>query len=72
MSGDDIATILERLINIHGAPELMRMDNGTEMTSNTSADWCRFSTSDTRFINSGSHCQTPTWNPLTVNSAMYS
>jgi putative transposase len=31
MSGDDIVTILETLINIHGAPEFVRMDNGTEM-----------------------------------------
>jgi len=35
MSGDDIVTILERLINVHGTPEFVRMDNGTEMTSST-------------------------------------
>ncbi len=28
MSGDNIVTILEVLISIHGAPEFVRMDNG--------------------------------------------
>jgi len=54
MSGDDTVTILERLINVHGAPELVRMDNGTEMTSNTVADWCRFSASEISFKDVGS------------------
>lgn len=40
MSGDDIVTILEALINVYGAPEFPRMDNDTEMTSNAVADWC--------------------------------
>jgi len=57
MSGDDIVTILERLINVHGAPEFVRMDNGTEMTSNTVADWCRFSAADISFIDPGSPWQ---------------
>ena len=57
MSGDDIVTILERLINVHGAPEFVRMDNGTEMTSNTVADWCRFSTANISFIDPGSPWQ---------------
>ena len=43
MSGDDIVTVMEALINVHGAPKFVRMDNGTEMTSKTVADWCRFS-----------------------------
>ena len=50
MSRDDIVTTLEALINVHGAPEFVRMDNGTEMTSNTVADWCRFNPSDISFI----------------------
>ena len=57
MSGDDIVTILERLINVHGAPEFVRIDNGTEMTSNTVADWCRFSTANISFIDPGSPWQ---------------
>ena len=50
MSGDDIVTFLKRLINVHGEPEFVRMDNGTGMTSNTVADWCRFSTANISFI----------------------
>jgi putative transposase len=50
MSGDDIVTILERLINVHGAPEFVRMDNDTEMTSNIVAHWRRFSAADISFI----------------------
>ena len=57
MSGDDIVTILDRLINVHGAPELVRMDNGTEMTSNAVADWCRLSPSNISFIDPGSPWQ---------------
>ena len=57
MSGDDIVTILERLINVHGAPEFVRMDNGTEMTSNTVADWCRLRATDISFKDLGSPWQ---------------
>ena len=57
MSGDDIVALMEALINIHGAPEFVRMDNGTEMTSNTVADWCRFSAADISFIDPGSPWQ---------------
>ena len=57
MSGDDIVTILERLINVHGAPEFVRMDNGTEMTSNTVADWCRLRAAEISFIDPGSPWQ---------------
>ena len=57
MSGDDIVTILEALINIHGAPEFVRMDNGTEMTSNTVADWCRLRAADISFKDLGSRWQ---------------
>ena len=57
MSGDDIVTILEALINVHVAPEFVRMDNSTEMTSNTVADWCRFSAADISFKDLGSPWQ---------------
>ena len=68
MSGDDIVTILEALINVHGAPECVRMDDGTEMTINTIADWCRFSAANISFIDPGSPGKTRTCNPSTGNS----
>lgn len=57
MTGDDIVTVLERLIAIHGAPRFVRMDNGTEMTSNAVSDWCRFSSAGIVFIDPGSPWQ---------------
>jgi putative transposase len=57
MTGDDIITVLERRIMVHGAPGFVRMDNGTEMTSNAVADWCRFSPAWIAFIDPGSPWQ---------------
>ena len=57
ITGDDIVAVLERLIMIHGAPGYVRMDNGTEMTSNAVADWCRFSPTGIVFIDPGSPWQ---------------
>lgn len=57
MTGGDIVTVLKRLIMIHAAPRFVRMDNGTEMTSNAVADWCRFSPTGIAFIEPGSPWQ---------------
>lgn len=57
MTGDDIVTVLKRLMTIHGAPGFVRMDNGAEMTSNAIADWCRFSPTGIVFIDPGSPWQ---------------
>jgi putative transposase len=59
MTGDDIVTVLERLIMIHGAPGFVRMDNGTQMTSNAVSDGCRFSPTGIVFIDPGSPWQNP-------------
>ena len=63
MSGDNIVTILEALLNIDGAPEFLRMDNGTEMTSKTVAYWCRFSRPEISFIDRDHPGKKRTWNP---------
>lgn len=57
MGGDEIVTILEALINVHGAPEFVRTDRGTEMTTNTLADWCRISTAHINFKDLGTPWQ---------------
>jgi len=57
MTGDDIVNVLERLIAIHGAPECVRMDNGTEMTSNAIMDWCEFSPANISYIDPGAPWQ---------------
>ena len=57
MTGDDIVNVLERLIAIHGAPEFVRMDNGTEMTSNAIMDWCQLSPANIAYIDPGAPWQ---------------
>jgi putative transposase len=58
-TGDDLVRVLERLIAIYGSPTYIRMDNGTEMTCNYVADWCRFSPTGIIFIDPGSLWQNP-------------
>jgi len=53
MTGDGIVNVLERLIAIHGAPKSVRMDNGTEMTSDAIMDWCEFSPANIHYIDPG-------------------
>lgn len=57
ISGSDVVTILEILINIIEAPEFVRMDTGTEMTSKTISDRCRLSEADISFTDPGSPWQ---------------
>ena len=59
ITGDDMVMVLERLTAVHGFPQFVRMDNGTEMTSNAIADWCRFNPSGIVFIDPGSPWQNP-------------
>ena len=59
ITGDDMVMVLERLTAVHGFPQFLRMDNGTEMTSNAIADWCRFNPSGIVFIDPGSPWQNP-------------
>jgi len=33
--------VLERLIDMYGKPEALRIDNGPEVTASTFEDWCR-------------------------------
>jgi putative transposase len=47
------ACMLDRLTAVHGYPVFIRMDNGQEMTCNAIADWCRFSSSGSAFIEPG-------------------
>ena len=59
MTGDYMVRALERLTAVPGSPALVRVGNGTEMTSNVIADWCRFSPSGIEFIDPGSPWQNP-------------
>ena len=69
ITGDDMVMVLERLTAVHGFPQFVRMDNGTEMTSNAIADWCRFKPSGIVFIDPGTGDRTRSPNRSTAGSA---
>ena len=60
IDADTVVATLERLCGERGvAPELLRMDNGPEMTAHALRDWCEFSKTGTVFIEPGSPWQNP-------------
>jgi putative transposase len=60
IDADTVVATLERLIAERGvAPELLRMDNGPEMTAHALQDWCEFSKTGTAYIEPGSPWQNP-------------
>jgi putative transposase len=60
IDADTTVTVLERLVAERGiAPEFLRCDNGSELTSHALKDWCRFSHTGTAYIDPGSPWQNP-------------
>jgi putative transposase len=59
IDADRTVSELERLVAARGAPELLRMDNGPEMTANALRDWCESSDTGTAYIDPGSPWQNP-------------
>jgi putative transposase len=59
IDADTVVQALERLVSERGAPELLRMDNGPEMTAHALRDWCVLSKTGTVFIEPGSPWQNP-------------
>jgi len=59
IDADMVVATLERLVAERGAPELLRMDNGPEMTAYALRDWCVLSKTGTAFIEPGSPWQNP-------------
>jgi putative transposase len=60
IDADRTVSVLERIVATRGcSPELVRMDNGPELTANALRDWCRFSGSGTSYIEPGSPWQNP-------------
>lgn len=68
MTGDQMVAVLERLTAIHRDPTFVRIDNGTEMTCNSVADWCRFGPSGIVFIDPGSPWQNPYVESFNISS----
>ncbi len=60
MDGDKVVDVLDRIVREQRRrPELLRCDNGPEMTSNALRDWCRFSRTGAAFIEPGSPWENP-------------
>lgn len=45
--------MIRRLTTHRGAPQLIRMENGPELTAAALRDWCRFSGAGTSYVNLG-------------------
>jgi putative transposase len=60
IDADHTVRVLDQIVRERGSgPELIRMDNGPEMTANALRDWCRFSRAGRSFIEPGSPWQNP-------------
>jgi putative transposase len=60
IDADQTVRVLDQIVRERGvAPELVRMDNGPEMTANAVRDWCRLGGSGRSFIEPGSPWQNP-------------
>jgi len=60
IDADRTVSVLERVVADRGrAPELVRMDNGPELTANVLRDWCRFSRAGSAYIEPGSPWENP-------------
>jgi putative transposase len=59
ITADRTVEVLERLAAERGAPELVRCDNGPELTAHALRDWCRLSRTGTAFIEPGAPWQNP-------------
>ncbi len=54
---DKVVATLDQLAATRGAPAFLRFDNGPEFIARAVADWCRFNSVDTVFIDPGSPWQ---------------
>ncbi len=60
IDADKVVEVLEDVVAEQGRrPELLRCDNGPEMTSAALRDWCRFSRTGAAFIEPGSPWENP-------------
>ena len=60
IDADRVVAVLDRIVAEQGRrPELVRCDNGPEMTSAALRDWCRFSRTGAAFIEPGSPWENP-------------
>ncbi len=60
ITADDTVAVLEEIVARTGrSPAFVRMDNGPEMTAHAIRDWCRYSRTDTTYIEPGHPWENP-------------
>jgi len=59
ITADDVVDLLAQLIEVHGAPQHLRMDNGPELVAWALRDWCRIWGTNTAYIEPGSPWENP-------------
>jgi putative transposase len=60
IDADHTVRVLDQIVRERGrGPELVRMDNGPELTANALRDWCRFGGAGRSYIEPGSPWQNP-------------
>jgi putative transposase len=59
IDADHTVRVLDRIVATGRRPELVRADNGPELTANALRDWCRFGGTDQAFIEPGSPWENP-------------
>jgi transposase InsO family protein len=57
LGADDVVETLDRIAMVRGYPQYLRLDNGPEFVAAAVADWCRFNSTHTIFIEPGSPWQ---------------
>ena len=48
-----VVRVMEQLIDLHGRPSSVRLDNGPELTAETFVDWCQRHNIELRYIQPG-------------------
>ncbi|GIW56481.1 MAG: hypothetical protein KatS3mg082_2885 [Nitrospiraceae bacterium] len=65
IDADRTVSVIEQVVGERGRPpELVRMDNGPELTANALRDWCRFGNTGTAYIDPGSPWENPFVEPF--------
>lgn len=70
LAGPPVVRALERLKELHGLPEVIRIDNGTEFTSSAVDAWAHANQVRLDFITKGKPTETATSRASTGSSGM--
>ncbi len=65
IDADGVVNVLDRLAALHGPPAYLRFDNGGEFVAQAVADWAKFNTVESIFIDPGSPWQNA-WTSLST------